>query len=250
MASRPPPASLTTRMFLAEASSATPNLPILTQTRPRTAQAGFRGTPERGYWQKTGRLLWELLRVLSQKKVFQRFICLACSARGRSLAKNLTSSRSSSQFSEERGPARCNKDKDRENTEKKTKTNTEKKTKTEKRTKTEKKTKTKRGPLQELERRQECRQHRQVVRQHLQIDQWQVRSHFGNFYNKQTEISCFWKTPIDCFGEKTKELIVWRRRGQEVADLAGRTSEQGKDYLIGLNFAKYKYNTQIQIQRC
>ena len=25
-----------------------------------------------------------------------------------------------------------------------------------------------------------------------------------------------------------------------MADLAGRTSEQGKDYLIGLNFAKYK----------
>ena len=47
-----------------------------------------------------------------------------------------------------------------------------------------------------------------------------------------------------------------RRRGQEVADLGGRTSEQGKDYLIGTNrnantntktmyligFNKYKYN--------
>ena len=37
-----------------------------------------------------------------------------------------------------------------------------------------------------------------------------------------------------------------RRRGQEVADLGGRTSEQGKDYLIGCN----KLQTQqIQIPR-
>ena len=40
-------------------------------------------------------------------KTFQRKVHFStCSARGRSLAKNLTSSRSSSQFSEERGPAR------------------------------------------------------------------------------------------------------------------------------------------------
>ena len=96
-ASRRPPASPTTRMCRVEASSATRNHPILTRIRPRTVRVGFRRTLERGYWQKRGHHF---------SKVFQRLIPLTCSARGRSLAKNLTPSRSSSQFSEERGPAR------------------------------------------------------------------------------------------------------------------------------------------------
>ena len=37
-----------------------------------------------------------------------------------------------------------------------------------------------------------------------------------------------------------------RRRGQEVADLGGRTSEQGKDYLIGCNKLQIQ---QMQIRR-
>ena len=71
------------------------------------------------------------------------------SARGRSLAKNLTSSRSSSQFSEERGPAR----------------------------------------------------------------NWASAKNAGAIVKSSGN--------------------TFRRRGQEVADLGGRTSEQGKDYLIG-----------------
>ena len=52
-------------------------------------------------------------------------------------------------------------------------------------------------------------------------------------------------------------LMASRRRGQEVADLGGRTSEQGKDYLIGTNrnantntkdYVPYRFQ-QIQIQQ-
>ena len=97
-ASPPPLASLTTRMFLEEVFLATQNRPILTRILPRTVQVVSLHTLERGSWQKTG---WLFL------KTFHRQTHLStCSARGRSLAKNLTSSRSSSQFSEERGPAR------------------------------------------------------------------------------------------------------------------------------------------------
>ena len=39
-------------------------------------------------------------------------------------------------------------------------------------------------------------------------------------------------------------LMAPRRRGQEVADVGGRTSEQGKDYLIGCNELRIQ---QIQI---
>ena len=52
-------------------------------------------------------------------------------------------------------------------------------------------------------------------------------------------------------------LMASRRRGQEVADLGGRTSEQGKDYLIGTNrnantntkdYVPHRFQ-QIQIQQ-
>ena len=97
MASRPQRASLTTRTCPEEDFSATQNLRTLTRILDRMDLVGFLRTLGNGFWPKTG---WPLLQG-SQNDILH-----ACSARGRSLAKNLTSSRSSSQFSEERGPAR------------------------------------------------------------------------------------------------------------------------------------------------
>ena len=97
MVSRRLRASLMTRMSPEEDFSATQNLRTLTRILDQRDLVGFLRTLGNGFWPKTG---WPLL------KGSQNYILLACSARGRSLAKNLTSSRSSSQFSEERGPAR------------------------------------------------------------------------------------------------------------------------------------------------
>ena len=52
-------------------------------------------------------------------------------------------------------------------------------------------------------------------------------------------------------------LMASRRRGQEVADVGGRTSEQGKDYLIGCNelriqqiqIHKYQRNAEMRLGR-
>ena len=97
MVSRRLRASLMTRMSPEEDFSATQNLRTLTRILDQMDLVGFLRTLGNGFWPKTG---WPLLQGS------QNDILLACSARGRSLAKNLTSSRSSSQFSEERGPAR------------------------------------------------------------------------------------------------------------------------------------------------
>ena len=213
-ASPPPLASLTTRMFLEEVFLATQNRPILTRILPRTVRVVSLHTLERGSWQKTG---WSFSKPSRDKLIFPLAVHAEEALPRTSpphdrLLNSLRRGDPPGIGTQPRTPAASS---------------------SPPATPSDPSTTSKMPLLVSIQCSLKCFIGNCWT--FAMVTQRGILFIFGKpdwIFAARCQLKTF---KILFLAAAVLKLVASRRRGQEVADLGGRTSEQGKDYLIGLN---------------